>query len=235
MEQILSQIPAFFSPINIWLLIQSMGVTLALTFFGCGLGFLFGFIIVFARQTPGVWALPLRAAAILFVEMFRRIPFLATIYLVLYALAAAVGNTSILAMALIAIVIYATAYSADIIRGGFESVPRQQIEAARAMNFGRWRTLIHVIIPQSWPVILPPAVVFMVAFVKDTALLNQIGVFELFFRGKELNNQGYSGVLVFGTIALLYFVMSYPLMRFGQWLEKRLATPRSQKSQRQLR
>lgn len=235
MEQILSQIPAFFSPINIWLLIQSMGVTLALTFFGCVLGFLFAFIIVFARQTPGVWALPLRAAAILFVEMFRRIPFLATIYLVLYALAAVVGNTSILAMALIAIVIYATAYSADIIRGGFESVPRQQIEAARAMNFGRWRTLIHVIIPQSWPVILPPAVVFMVAFVKDTALLNQIGVFELFFRGKELNNQGYSGVLVFGTVALLYFVMSYPLMRFGQWLEKRLATPRSQKSQRQLR
>jgi polar amino acid transport system permease protein len=235
MEQILSQIPAFFSPINIWLLIQSMGVTLALTFFGCVLGFLFAFIIVFARQTPGVWALPLRAAAILFVEMFRRIPFLATIYLVLYALAAVVGNTSILAMALIAIVIYATAYSSDIIRGGFESVPRQQIEAARAMNFGRWRTLIHVIIPQSWPVILPPAVVFMVAFVKDTALLNQIGVFELFFRGKELNNQGYSGVLVFGTVALLYFVMSYPLMRFGQWLEKRLATPRSQKSQRQLR
>ncbi len=235
MEQILSQIPAFFSPINIWLLIQSMGVTLALTFFGCALGFLLAFVIVFARQTPGLWALPLRAAAIFFVEMFRRIPFLATIYLVLYALAAAVGNTSILAMALIAIVIYATAYSADIIRGGFESVPRQQIEAARAMNFGRWRTLIHVIVPQSWPVILPPAVIFMVAFVKDTALLNQIGVFELFFRGKELNNQGYSGVLVFGTIALLYFVMSYPLMRFGQWLEKRLATPRSQKSQRQLR
>jgi polar amino acid transport system permease protein len=84
-------------------------------------------------------------------------------------------------------------------------------------------------------VILPPAVVFIVAFVKDTALLNQIGVFELFFRAKELNNQGYSGVLVFGTVALLYFVMSYPLMRFGQWLEKRLATPRSQKSQRQLR
>jgi polar amino acid transport system permease protein len=103
------------------------------------------------------------------------------------------------------------------------------------MNFGRWRTLIHIIIPQSWPVILPPAMVFAVAFVKDTALVSQLGVFELTFRGKELNNQGYSGVLVFGTIALLYFVMSYPLTRFGHWLEKRLATPRSQKPQRQLR
>jgi polar amino acid transport system permease protein len=235
MEQMVSQIPAFFSPINIWLLIQSMGLTIALTVFGCGLGFLFAFFIVFARQTPGHWALPLRAGAIFFVEIFRRIPFLVTIYLVLFGMAVIIKNTSLFAIALIAICIYATAYSADIIRGGFESVPRQQVEAARAMNFGRWRTLFHIIIPQSWPVILPPAMVFMVAFVKDTALVSQIGVFELTFRGKELNNQGYSGVLVFGTVALLYFVMSYPLTRFGHWLEKRLATPRSQKPQRKLR
>lgn len=235
MEQILTQIPAFFSPTNIWLLVESMAITLALTFFGCGFGFLFAFFIVFARQTPGHWALPLRAAAIFFVEIFRRIPFLVTSYLVLFGLAVFIKNTSLFAIALIAICIYATAYTADIIRGGFESVPRQQIEAARAMNFGRWRTLIYVIVPQSWPVILPPAIIFMVAFVKDTAVVSQLGVFELTFRGKELNNQGYSGILVYGTIALLYFVMSYPLMRFGQWLEKRLATPRSQKSQRQLR
>jgi polar amino acid transport system permease protein len=235
MEQILQQLPEFFSPINIRMLVEAMGVTIALTFFGCGLGFLFAFFIVFARQTPGHWALPLRAAAIFYVEIFRRVPFLVTSYLVLFFIAAIIKNASLFAIALIAIFIYATAYTADIIRGGFESVPRTQIEAAQAMNFGRWRTLIHVIIPQSWPVILPPAMVFMVAFVKDTALVSQLGVFELAFRGRELNNHGFSGILVFTTIALLYFVISYPLTRFGQWLEKRLATPRSQKSQRKLR
>jgi polar amino acid transport system permease protein len=195
MEQVLSQIPEFLSPANLRFLVEAMGVTIALTFFGCGLGFLLAFFVVFARQTPGHWALPLRAAAILFVEIFRRIPFLVTIYLVLFGLAVIVKNASLFAIALIAICIYATAYSADIIRGGFESVPRQQIEAARSMNFGRWRTLIYVIVPQSWPVIL----------------------------------------LVYTAVALLYFVMSYPLTRFGQWLEKRLATPRSQKPQRKLR
>ena len=235
MEQIIQQLPEFFSPTNIRILIQSMGVTIALTFFGCGLGFLFAFFIVFARQTPGHWALPLRAAAIFYVETFRRVPFLATSYLVLYFIATIVKNASLFAIALVAIVIYATAYTADIIRGGFESVPRTQVEAAQAMNFGRWRTLFYVIIPQSWPVILPPAMVFMVAFVKDTALISQLGVFELAFRARELNNHGFSGVLVYSTIALLYFAMSYPLTRFGQWLEKRLATPRSQKPQRKLR
>lgn len=235
MEQILGQLPEFLSANNLAFLVQAMGMTLALTFVGCGLGFVFAFLVVYIRQTPGRWALPFRLLAILYVESFRRIPFLVTAFLVLFFIAAFVKNASLFLIAVIAICLYATAFSADIIRGGFESVPRQQIEAAQALNFSRWQTLVHVIIPQSWPVILPPAMVFMVAFIKDTALVGQIGVFELAFRGRELNNKGFSGILVFGTIAFLYFVMSYPLTRFGQWLEKRLATPRSQRPVGKLR
>lgn len=232
MDRILQQLPEFFSPMNLWFLVEAMGLTLALTGIGCGFGFLLAFFVVYVRQTPGYWALPFRAVAILFVESMRRIPFLVTIYLVLFFIVIFTNNPSLFLIALIAICIYATAYTADIIRGGFESVPRQQIEAAQALNFSRWQTLIHVIVPQSWPVILPPAMVFAVAFIKDTALVSQVGVFELTFRGKELNNQGYSGILVYGTIAALYFVMSYPLTRFGQWLENRLATSRVRRPQR---
>jgi polar amino acid transport system permease protein len=229
------EIPRFFSWGHLTLLVEAMGTTLAMTAIGCGVGFLLAFIIVVLRQTPGRWAAPLRLLAISYVEIFRRIPFLVVIYLVLFFIQAFVSNASLFAIAVIAICIYATAYTADIIRGGFESVARQQIEAARAMNFSRWQTLVSVIVPQSWPVILPPAVAFAVSFIKDTALVSQVGVFELTFRGKELNNEGFSGILVFGTIALLYFVMSYPLSRWGGWLERRLASPRSQESQRRLR
>jgi polar amino acid transport system permease protein len=235
MDRVIEQLPRFLSPLNLWFLAEAMGMTLALTFFGCGLGFLFAFVVVYMRLSPGWWGLPWRILAIFFVETFRRIPFLVITYLVLFFIAAFVKGASLVVVALTAIAIYSTAYASEIIRGGFESVPRQQIEAATAMNFSRWQTLIKVIVPQSWPVILPPAVVFMVAFVKDTALVSQIGVFELTFRGKELNNQGFSGLLVFGTVALLYFVMSYPLSRFGGWLEHRLAAPRHQESERELR
>ena len=61
---------------------------------------------------------------------------------------------------------------------------------------------------------------------KDTSLVSQIGVFELSFRGKELVNQGFSGIFVFGMIAVIYFLLSYPLTRLGAYLEKRLAAPR---------
>ena len=68
-----------------------------------------------------------------------------------------------------------------------------------------------------------------------SGLVSQIGVFELSFRGKELVNQGMSGLFVFGMISLIYFALSYPLTRLGRWLEKRLASSRGQGPERQLR
>ena len=230
MERLINQFMVFFSPDTLGLLMKAIGMTLGLTFIGCLAGFFFAFIIVYARQTPGLLALPLRAAAILFVELFRRIPFLVITYLVLFFLAAFIKGASLFIIAIVAISIYATAYLSEIIRGGLESVPRQQVEAAQAMNFSRWQTLVNVIIPQSWPVVLPPSFAFMVAFVKDTSLVSQIGVFELAFRGRELVNKGMSGLFAFGMIALIYFLLSYPLTRLGRRLEKRLAPSRNQRS-----
>ncbi|MFO1150534.1 MAG: amino acid ABC transporter permease [Alsobacter sp.] len=223
LDRLAREIPRFFSGPNIRLLAEAMGTTLTMTLIGCVLGFLLGFLVVYLRQTPGPWAAPLRIVAVAYVEIFRRIPFLVVTYLVLFFVSALIGDVSLFGIAVIAITIYATAYTADIIRGGVESVPRQQTEAAIAMNFTRWQIMTKVVLPQAWPVILPPAVAFAVSFIKDTSLVSQVGVFELTFRGKELNNMGFSGLLVFGTIALLYFVMSYPLSRFGLWLERRLA------------
>lgn len=235
MLTIIHQLPRFFSWGHMALLVEAMGTTLALTAIGCITGFMLAFILVILRRGEGLLAWPLRLFAILYVEVFRRIPFLVVTYLVLFFIQAFVSDASLFAIAVVAICIYATAYTAEIIRGGLESVARQQVEAATAMNFSRWQTLLRVILPQSWPVILPPAVIFMVGFIKDTALVSQVGVFELTFRGKELNNEGFSGILVFGTISLLYFAMSYPLSRCGAWLERRLAPSGNQRSRRRVR
>jgi polar amino acid transport system permease protein len=152
---------------------------------------------------------------------------LVILYLVLFFVQAIYSDTSLFAIATVGIFLLSIAYTSEIIRAGFESVPQQQIEAATVLNFSRWKILRYVIIPQSWPVIIPPAFAFMVGFIKDTALVSQIGVLELTFAGKILNNRGYSAVLVFGVILLLYFALSYPLSRYGAWLETRLASSRN--------
>ncbi len=229
MERILEQAPRFFSANNMWLLLEAAGMTLGMTLVGCLIGFGLAFVLVFLRQTPGLWALPLRFVCIVYVEVFRRIPFLVVVYLVLFFIQAVTPDASLFTIAVIAICLYAVAYTADIIRGGIESVPTTQSEAAVAMNMSRLQTMVWVVLPQAWPVIVPPAIAFAVAFIKDTALVSQVGVFELTFRGKELNNQGFSGLLVFGAIAMCYFILSFPLSLLGQHLEKRLGTPRGQR------
>jgi polar amino acid transport system permease protein len=235
MDRLIEQIPRFFTASNVIMLAEAAYMTLAITVVGCLIGFGLALVLVYLRQTPGLWALPLRLVCVTYVEFFRRIPFLVIVYLVLFFIQALTPNASLFSIAVIAICLYAIAYTADIIRGGLESVPQTQVEAARAMNLSRFQTTFMIVLPQAWPVIIPPSIAFAVSFIKDTALVSQIGVFELTFRGKELNNQGYSGVLVFGTIALCYFILSFPLTLLGQHLEKRLATPRGQRHSRKLR
>ncbi|MEM9047837.1 MAG: amino acid ABC transporter permease [Pseudomonadota bacterium] len=235
MDRVIEQMPRFFASGNLNLLVEAAGLTLAMTFVGCLIGFFLAFLLVYLRQTPGRWAIPLRLVCIGYVEIFRRIPFLVVIYLVLFFIQTVTTDASLFTIAVVAICIYATAYTADIIRGGLESVPKTQIEAAQTMNLSRLRTTVTIVLPQAWPVIIPPAIAFAVSFIKDTALVSQIGVFELTFRGKELNNQGFSGILVFGTIAICYFLISFPLSMLGQYLEKRLATPRGQRRARSIR
>ena len=227
LERILNEIPRFFEYYSAIFLLKAMGTTLLMTLLGVGLGFLLGFLIVYLRQTPGIFWLPIRFIAITYVEVFRRIPFLVILYLVLFFIQAISPNASLFTIATIGICMLSIAYTSEIIRAGFESVPKQQVEAAVAMNFSRWKILRNVIVPQSWPVILPPAFAFMVSFIKDTALVSQIGVVELTFAGKVMNNRGYSALLVFGTILILYFILSYPLTRLGAHLENRLATTKN--------
>jgi len=75
------------------------------------------------------------------------------------------------------------------------------------MNFGRWRTLIRVVVPQAWRVVLPPLFGYTVGFIKSTSIASQIGVMELTYAAKILNTRGFSALLCFGTILLLYFLI----------------------------
>lgn len=234
-ERLISEVPRFFNYYTIVFLLQAMGTTLLMTVIGCLLGFVLGFAIAVLRQSQGWLWVPVRLLAITYVEFFRRIPFLVILYLVLFFIQALTPDASLFAIAVVGICLLSIAYTAEIIRTGLESVPRQQVEAASAMNFNPWQLYRHVIVPQAWPVILPPAFAFMVGFIKDTALVSQIGVVELTFAGKVLNNRGFSALLVFGTILLLYFALSYPLTRLGRWLEARLASSRSAPAGERLR
>ena len=234
LDRLIEEAPRFFNYYNLIFLGQAMLRTLALTIIGCSIGFTCGLVLAAVRHTRSKLLLPLRLMAILYVEIFRRIPFLVILFLVLFGIQALTPTASLFSIAMISVCLISTAFLSEIIRAGLESVPRQQIEAAEALNFGWFRTLAYVVFPQGWKVILPPAVAFMVMFIKDTSLASQMGVVELTFTGKMLVNRGFSPVLGFGAVLVLYFVLSYPLSRMGAYLENRLASPRSARSRQLL-
>ncbi len=224
LDRIIEEAPRFFTYYNAIFILKAMGTTLLLTALGCLTGFIFGFLIAAIRSTRAAALLPLRVLVTFYVEIFRRIPFLVTLFIVMFAIQVVSRDISLFTIAIISICMLSTAFLSEVIRAGMESVPRQQVEAAETLNFGFWRTQLRVILPQSWKVIIPPAFAFMVMFIKDTSLASQMGVIELTFTGKSLMNRGFSPFLVYGVVLAGYFVMSYPLARLGAYMEKRLAS-----------
>lgn len=225
-EVFLEQVSEFATLDNAGFLFRAMLTTFFMTIVGCGFGFIFGMNLVYLRKTPGLLFWPVRMIMIMYVEIFRRVPFLVLLFLVMFTVKGFGLDYSLFTIACISVIIISTAFISEIIRAGLESVHQTQWDAADAMNFSRIQTLGYVVLPQSWKVFLPPAFAFFVMFIKDTSLTSQVGVLELTTAGKYYNNLGYSAILSYGTILLLYFVISYPMTRLGWWMEGRLSTRR---------
>ncbi len=230
LSRIIEELPAFFGYYNLLFLGKAMLGTFVLSAAGCIVGFVAGFAIAALRRAEAPWLRPPKVVAILFVELFRRIPFLVTLMIVFFAFQLSGVGLSTFSVAIIAVCLIATAFIAEIVRSGLDSVHTNQWDAAAAMNMSYLQTLRLVVVPQAWKVILPPVFSFFILFIKDTALASQISVMELTYAGKVLNNKGFSAALVFGTILVLYFALSYPLTRLGARMEARLAPSRDRRA-----
>ena len=175
LADILAQVPRFATFYNLLLLAEAALTTLLLSAVGCVVATIVGFGIALARGSSGALLLPLRMAALVYVELFRRVPFLVTLMLFFFGTQVVGFALSPLAVALIATSVISTAFVAEIIRAGLASVRASQIEAASVMNFSPWQRLRLVVLPQAWPLILPPVFGYFVLFIKDTALASQVG------------------------------------------------------------
>jgi polar amino acid transport system permease protein len=226
---LLQQIPQFLTWQNAEFFGRAMMTTLFMAVLGCGTGFLLGFLVVIIRRIHNPLFLPLRVIMIAYVEIFRRIPFLVLLFLVLFVSKGLGVDISLFTVACVSIVVVSTAFIAEIVRAGLDSVHPTQADTATAMNFSQIQILWYVVLPQAWKVILPPAFAFFVMFIKDTALASQVGVLELTQAGKYFNNLGYSALLSFGTILVLYFILSYPLTYLGWWIEARMKSSRQRR------
>ncbi|MDP3257532.1 amino acid ABC transporter permease [Bosea sp. (in: a-proteobacteria)] len=226
MASLIEEAPRFFGYYNLIFLGQAFAYTALLSLVGCGLGFLVGFMLAVLRNERIVGFAPLRWFATIYVEIFRRIPFLVKLMVVFFAFQLAGLDASMFAVAATTVALSASAFSAENIRAGLEAVHKNQWDAAETMNMGGLTALRRVILPQAWAIIIPPSMTYSVGLVKSTSIASQIGVVELTYAAKILNQKGFSAAICFGTILILYFLLCYPLNLFASHLERRLAPSR---------
>lgn len=208
-----------FSTVHLAFLIKSIWWTLVLSGLAFTLGGLGGFSLLLARISPRRW---LRWPAVMYIECLQGIPLLILLFIVYFGLAVYGFSLPSLVAAGLALMIYVSAYLADIWRGCIEAMPKPQWEAAECLALTRWQTLRLVIIPQAMRLSLPPTVGFLVQIIKMTSLASVIGFVELTRAGQLINNSIFQPFLIFTLVGAFYFLLCYPLSRWSESMEKKL-------------
>ena len=229
LEQLMAEAPRFFTYWNMVFLGQAALNTLLVSLIGCIIGYLIGFIIATLRLVQVTPFAALRALFIGWTEMIRRIPFLILLMCVFFGFQLSGANQSLFVIAVTAVTLRMSALAAENIRAGYEAVHARQWEAAAALNIPPLQALFRIVLPQAWKVILPPSTVHTVSMIKETSLVSQIGFLELTFSARMLNQRGFSALICYGSVLVLYFIISWSFARVGKYAEKKLVADARQR------
>ncbi len=126
--------------------------------------------------------------------------------------------------AMIALLLFAAAYLAEVVRGGLQAVPAGQAEAAAALGLGYWRTQRLVVLPQAIALVIPSLTNTIIVMIKNTSLVLVVGLFDIISSGRAaLADPEWSSPAMetYLFIAVVYFVLCFGFGRFAQALERR--------------
>ncbi len=199
-------------------------ITLILSTFGLAFAFPLAILVALGRRSTALPAV--KALCVLYVELIRGVPLITVLFMasVMFPLFMPDGfNPDKLLRAQIAIILFAAAYLAEVVRGGLQALPKGQAEAADALGLSYWKKTGFIVLPQALRLVIPPLVNTFIGFFKDTSLVLIIGIFDLLTSGKvaitEPIWQAYSTELYI-VLALIYFCFCFVMARYSRGLEQ---------------
>lgn len=200
--------------------IQGWLVTLAISAAALAGSLLLGILTALARRAA---FLPLRYAAILYVEIIRGTPLLVQIMILFYVIANAFGFDNRYAAGVITLSLFAGAYLSEMVRSGIESVRESQLESARAIGLTPAQTYRFVIAPQVMRQLVPPLAGQFASIIKDSSLLSIIAVSEFTLNAQEVNAFTYSTLESYLPLAAGYLLLTLPISLLGRLLERKFS------------
>ena len=159
-----------------------------------------------------------------YIEVFRGTPMMVQAVVIYWGYAFMSGGTTLplIPSAIVIVSINTGAYIAEIVRGGIVGIDKGQFEAAYAMGMSHFQTMIHVILPQVMKSILPAVSNEFVINIKDTSVLNVIGVTELYFVMSITVKATYKNFPVYFVGCVVYFLLTFSITRIIKFIEKKL-------------
>ena len=217
--------------------------TLAIAVSAVLVSIVWGSVLALVRNYCGGKMAPLKWLAVAYIEIFRNTPLLLWIFVCLvfcpcpaFLSRKMLGLTSvevkILFRAFVALVLFTSSVIAEIIRGGLNSIPKGQFEAAHSQGFGTVQTMVYIILPQAYRAVVPTLLSQVITTIKDSSYLANVAAIELMARVRQIlsTSNRYNGAgaqlvsdvfVLFGVAAVIYFVINITLSCVVRSMQKR--------------
>lgn len=206
------------------LLVDGLVTTLLLILASLAVGVSIGLLVCIGRLVGDG---PSAMLAKLYVDVFRGLPETILIFWVyfcgpfVFEARLSAFESGVLSLSLIA-----GAYLGEIFRAGVNAVPTGQREAADALGLTRFSTIVFIIVPQAFRIMLPTFLNFLTILTKNSSIVSAVGVAELFYIGSTIAGDNFKHFEVYTAVGVMYFLIILPLSMLSNRLEKGLAVDR---------
>jgi polar amino acid transport system permease protein len=202
-------------------LVAALRVTVAATFVGFSIALVGGLLLALLRRS-GFRPLSWTSGAI--VEFVRSTPLLIQIYFLFYVMPELGVKLTPFVTGVAALGIHYSSYLSEVYRAGIDAVPRGQWEAATALNLGRRRTFVRIILPQAIPPVVPAVGNYLVAMFKDTPMLSTITVLELLYTARDIGADTFRYLEPLTLVGALFLLVSLVAASGIRLVERRVGT-----------
>ncbi len=208
-----------------------IGTTLYVTAGALIIGLVIGLIMALGKMSQHK---VLKWPASVYVEIIRGTPLFVQVLILAYGVPQMINSMSggsvsftwkpIVIVGIIACGLNSGAYLAEIIRSGIQAINKGQTEAARSLGMSRSQTMISIVLPQAFKVILPAMANEFVTLIKETSILSYVGIVEITREGMLWASRDFKSFPAYIGVAVIYMCMTIPLSRVVAYLEKRMAS-----------
>ena len=203
-------------------------VTLIVSLVGIVVSVPLGILLALGRRS----SLPVvRFASIAFIEFVRGVPLISLLFMANAMLPLFLSGSmhpDRLLRPLVAVALFASAYMAEVIRGGLQAIPKGQYEGAMSLGLGYWQTMYFIVLPQAMRLVIPGIVNTFIGLFKDTTLVSIVGIFDLLKTVEaSVSDPAWSTPVTrytgYAFAALFYFACCFGMSRYSQSIERRIA------------